>query len=56
MSDLTGRRPSFDIGSFDDVESGVRRSLAALRKSPFARGEIRAFVYDVDTGRLTEVS
>ncbi len=56
VSDLTGRRPSFDIGSFDDVESGVRRSLAALRKSPFARGEIRAFVYDVDTGRLTEVS
>jgi carbonic anhydrase len=51
----TGSSPGFVIGSFDDVVSGVGRSLDTLRSSPFARGEIRGFVYDVDTGRLSEV-
>ncbi len=51
----TGSRPGFTIGSFHDVETGVESSLEMLRNSPFARGEIRGFVYDVDTGRLAEV-
>lgn len=51
----TGSSPGFTIGSFHDVETGVEASLEALRNSPFARGEIRGFVYDVDTGRLSEV-
>lgn len=55
VGEVTGSEPPFDIGSFTDVVSGVRRSLAILRRSPFATGEIRGFVYDVDTGRLTEV-
>ncbi len=55
VSKKVGRRPSFEIGSFEKVDDGVRRSLAAISRSPFATGEIRGFVFDVDTGLLTEV-
>ena len=51
----TGSTPGFVIGSFHNVVTGVESSLDALRNSPVARGEIRGFVYDVDTGRLSEV-
>lgn len=55
VADATGSEPAFDIGSFTNVVTDVRGSLKILRRSPFATGEIRGFVYDVDTGRLTEV-
>lgn len=51
----SGHRPSFEIGSFENVEAGVLRSLEVLRSSPFATGEIRGFVFDVDNGTLTEM-
>lgn len=51
----TGRVPEFELGGFHNVVDAVRRSLTILRQSPFATGEIRGFVYDVDTGRLGEV-
>lgn len=51
----TGRLPDFELGSFESAADGVRRSLRILRESPFATGEIRGFVFDVDTGRLDEV-
>jgi carbonic anhydrase len=55
ISARTGRVPAFEIGSFENITDGVRASLHTLKQSPFANGEIRGFVFDVDTGRLTEI-
>lgn len=53
-----GVRPPFALESFEDLEAEVRGSLARLRGSPLLphRDAIRGFVYDVETGRLREVS
>ena len=41
-----------------DVEASVRGSIARIKSSPFLphRDRVRGFVYDVDTGELSEVS
>jgi len=54
----TGVRPPFAIGTFADLEANVRRSLARIGASPFLAhtDAIRGFVYDVETGRLREVT
>ncbi|MGI9430871.1 MAG: beta-class carbonic anhydrase, partial [Myxococcota bacterium] len=54
----TGQRPSFDIGAFADLESDVRDSVERIRSSPFVAEKegIRGFVFEVETGRLREVS
>ena len=58
LQEATGMAPSFAIESFTDVEADVRQSIARVRHSPFLphRDKVRGFVYDVDTGQLTEVS
>jgi len=57
LQEDTGMAPSFAIESFTDVEESVRGSIARVRNSPFLphRDRVRGFVYDVDTGRLSEV-
>ena len=57
LQEATGMAPSFAIESFTDVEADVRQSIARVRHSPFLphRDKVRGFVYDVDTGQLTEV-
>jgi carbonic anhydrase len=57
LQDDTGMPPPFAIESFTDVEGSVRGSIARVRNSPFLphRDNVRGFVYDVDTGKLTEV-
>jgi carbonic anhydrase len=52
-----GVQPTWRLGAFDDVEATLRRGLARLRSSPElpARGHIRGFVFDPETGRLREV-
>jgi len=57
LQEETGMAPSFAIESFTDVEASVRGSIARIRNSPFLphRDRVRGFVYDVDTGRLSEV-
>ncbi|WP_433036832.1 beta-class carbonic anhydrase [Actinomycetospora sp. CA-053990] len=54
----TGQRPTWVPGTFPDTEQDVRDSLAAVRGCPFLvhTDGVRGFVYDVDTGSLTEVS
>ena len=54
----TGVRPPFAIGTFTDLEGDVRESIARLRASPFLvhKDTIRGFVYQVETGRLREVT
>ena len=54
----TGIKPTWAAESFDDLEEDVRRSIARIRESPFipSKDSVRGFVYDVKTGKLTEVS
>jgi carbonic anhydrase len=53
-----GERPSWEPGGFADLEEDVRRSIARIRESPFIpqKDSVRGFVYDVETGKLNEVT
>jgi carbonic anhydrase len=52
-----GSRPPFPFEAFDDIDASVRRSLERIRTSPFLpHPKARGFVYDVETGRLREVT
>ena len=54
----TGIKPQWAAESFADLEEDVRQSKARIEASPFVprKDSIRGFIYDVDTGRLEEVS
>ena len=56
VADAVGTEPPH-LGGFEDLEGSVRRSLERLRSMPeLPAGEnARGFVYDVDTGELSEV-
>jgi carbonic anhydrase len=53
----TGIRPPFALEAFSDLEDDVRQSIARIKASPFIprKGSVRGFVYDVRSGRLSEV-
>jgi carbonic anhydrase len=44
--------------AFDDLETDVRQSIARIQASPFIpkKDQVRGFVYEVDCGRLREVT
>jgi carbonic anhydrase len=52
----TGMRPPWAVESFTDPAASVRQSMERIRRSPFIphRGDVRGFVYDIDTGELRE--
>jgi carbonic anhydrase len=54
----TGLRPHFDFESFTDLDGAAVESVLRVRRSPFLphRGTVRGFVYEVETGRLREVT
>lgn len=54
----TGLRPSFALEAFPHLEDDVRQSVRRIQACPFipVKDHIRGFVYDVETGRLNEVS
>jgi carbonic anhydrase len=54
----TGIRPSFAMEAFPDAEADVRQSIARIHASPSVphKDQIRGFVFEVETGRLREVS
>lgn len=58
VQDDTGIKPPWSVETFTDVDEDVRQSIARIRASPFLlhSAGARGFVYDVDTGRLREVS
>ena len=58
IQDDTGVKPEWAAESFPDVDEDVRQSKARIEASPFVprKDSIRGFIYDVDTGRLQEVS
>jgi carbonic anhydrase len=53
-----GLKPHFSLEAFTDLEEDVRHSIARVKASPFVpdTSKIRGFVYEVETGRLVEVS
>ena len=58
IQEETGIKPQWAAESFSDLEEDVRQSKARIESSPFIpnKSSIRGFVYDVETGRLEEVS
>jgi carbonic anhydrase len=54
----TGIKPGWAPEAFKDLEQDVRQSIARIQSSPFLpkKDQVRGFIYDVETGRLSEVS
>lgn len=54
----TGIKPEWAAESFDDLETDVRQSIKRITSSPFIphTDQVRGFIFDVATGRLTEVA
>ena len=54
----TGIKPGWAAESFTDLDTDVRQSIARIKASPFIphKDSVRGFVYEVETGRLREVS
>jgi carbonic anhydrase len=53
----TGIRPPFALEAFPDLDDDVRQSVARIHASPFIPTKnVRGFVYEVESGRLREVS
>ena len=58
IAEEAGAQPPFAFEAFSDLDDSVRQSIARLKASPFlARTDrIRGFVYEVESGKLREVS
>jgi carbonic anhydrase len=58
IQDDTGIKPEWAAEAFDDLDEDVRQSIARIQASPFIprKDSVRGFVYEVETGRLREVS
>jgi carbonic anhydrase len=54
----TGIRPEWAAEAFSDLDGDVRQSIARIKASPFIpkKDAVRGFVYEVESGRLREVS
>ena len=58
LQDETGIKPEWPAEAFDDLEDDVRQSIARIKASPFIpkKDQVRGFVYEVESGRLREVT
>ena len=54
----TGIKPEWAAEAFPDIDEDVRQSLRRIEHSPFVtkHTSVRGFVFDVATGKLTEVT
>ena len=54
----TGIKPAWSPESFTDLDADVRSSIGRIKASPFIpnKDSVRGFVYEVETGKLREVS
>jgi carbonic anhydrase len=57
IQQATGIKPHWSVEAFADLEDDVRQSIARIKASPFVprKDAIRGFVFDVATGKLSEV-
>ena len=53
-----GEPPPFQAHTFEDLEQNLRESVRRLEESPFLlkTDAVRGFVYDVESGRLSELT
>ncbi len=58
LREEVGITPPWSLEGFDDADEDVRQSMHRLHMSPFLphKDHIRGFVYEVETGRLREVT
>ncbi len=58
VQEETGVKPQWAAEAFDDLEADVRQSIARIKASPFIpkKDQVRGFVYEVERGRLREVT
>ena len=58
VQEQTGIKPEWAAEAFSDLDGDVRQSIARINASPFIpnKDSVRGFVYEVETGRLREVS
>jgi carbonic anhydrase len=58
IEDETGVKPPWVAEAFSDLGTDVRQSIAHIKASPFIphKESVRGFVYEVETGRLREVT
>jgi carbonic anhydrase len=58
IQDDTGIKPAWAAEAFGDLDEDVRQSIARVKASPFLphKDNVRGFVYEVETGRLREVT
>jgi carbonic anhydrase len=57
LQDETGVKPAWAAESFSDLDRDLRQSIERIRSSPFIPNKnVRGFVYEVESGKLREVS
>jgi carbonic anhydrase len=58
VEDDIGIKPEWAAEAFPDLDEDVRQSIARIQASPFIprKESVRGFVYEVETGRLREVT
>ena len=58
IQDDVGMKPHFSLESFSDLEEDVRQSIRRIQASLFIphKESVRGFIYEVETGRLREVT
>ncbi len=58
IQEETGVRPEWAVEAFRELDGDVRQNIARIKASPFIphKDSVRGFVYEVETGRLREVS
>ncbi len=58
LEDETGEAPEWRAQAFPDLDGDVRDSIAKIEDSPFIpkKDSVRGFVYEVETGKLREVT
>jgi carbonic anhydrase len=58
IQDDVGVKPEWAAEAFPDLDEDVRQSIARIKASPFVpnKDSVRGFVYEVETGRLREVT
>jgi carbonic anhydrase len=54
----TGIKPEWAAEAFGDLEADVRQSIARIKASPFVprKDSVRGFIFEVETGKLREVT
>ncbi|MEA2380347.1 MAG: carbonic anhydrase [Solirubrobacteraceae bacterium] len=57
IQEETGIKPEWAVETFSDLDGDVRQSIARIQASPFIPNKnVRGFVYEVESGKLREVS